>query len=125
MIRRSGSIEHIPHLPLAALRSLLWHAAVAVCPSFLEGFGLAAAEAMAAGTAVVASDCEGLRSLIAHERTGLLVPPGDPASLARAILRLLDSDTLRAQLGAAAKHEAGERFDAKRAGEKVRDCVLH
>ena len=63
---------------------------VFVMPSRLEGLGVAALEAMAAGRPVVASRVGGLAGLVVHERTGLLVPPDDVASLADALRRLLD-----------------------------------
>ena len=57
------------------LASLYARAAVVACPSHREGFGVACAEAMAHGRAVVASDVGGLRDLVADGETGLLVPP--------------------------------------------------
>ncbi len=75
-----------------------------------EGFGLAAAEAMAAALAVVASDVGGLNALVRHNRTGLLCPPGQPAPLAEAIVRLADDAAERARLGAAGRRRVGERF---------------
>jgi glycosyltransferase involved in cell wall biosynthesis len=54
-----------------------------------EPFGMVAAEAMMRGTAVVASATGGLPEVVQHERTGLLVPPGDEGSLTAALLRLL------------------------------------
>ena len=65
---------------------------------------------MAHGRPVVASAVGGLKDAVEHERTGLLVPPGDPAALRAAIERLLTDATLRARLGAAARERAGERF---------------
>jgi glycosyltransferase involved in cell wall biosynthesis/O-antigen/teichoic acid export membrane protein len=75
---------------------------VVVVPSvWPEGFGLTCLEALTAGRAVIASDVGALAELIAPERTGLLVPPGDPAALAGAMGRLLGDDRLRARLGTA------------------------
>jgi glycosyltransferase involved in cell wall biosynthesis len=59
-----------------------------VFPSLWEGFGYAAAEAMAAGRPVVAFDVSCNREVIDHEVSGLLVPPADIEALAGAILRL-------------------------------------
>lgn len=64
-------------------------AQVVVSPSLYEGFGLPAAEAMASGTAVVASDGGALPELVAHGETGLVVPAGDVVALAQAIGSLL------------------------------------
>ncbi len=61
-------------LPPDELASLYARAAVVACPSHREGFGVACAEAMAHGRAVVASDVGGLRDLVVDGETGLLGP---------------------------------------------------
>jgi glycosyltransferase involved in cell wall biosynthesis len=67
-------------------------------------------EALAMETPVVASEAAGNPELVRHERTGLLVPPRDPAALAAGILRLLgDPDWARA-LGRAGRAWVQERF---------------
>jgi glycosyltransferase involved in cell wall biosynthesis len=67
-----------------------------VVPSLAEPFGTVAAEAAAAGVAVVASDVGGLSEVVAHGETGLLVTPGEPQELAAAVGTLLDDpDALR------------------------------
>ncbi len=86
----------------AELHRLYGAASVVACPSRREGFGVACAEAMAHGRAVVASAVGGLLDLVEHERTGLLVPPRDPPALRAALERLLGDGELRARLGAAA-----------------------
>ena len=85
-------------------------AAIVVCPSRREGYGVVAREAMAHGRPVVASAVGGLLDAVEHERTGLVVPPGDAGALRAAIERLLLDPTLRARLGAAARERASERF---------------
>jgi len=85
-------------------------AAVVVCPSHREGYGVAAREAMAHGRPVVASAVGGLLDAVEDEVTGLLVPPGDVAALRDAVERLLGDAALRARLGAAARERARERF---------------
>ena len=73
----------------------LRRAAVVVCPSRSEGFGLVCAEAMAHGRAVVATRVGGLVDLVRDGETGLLVEPGDRAALRAAIDRLLADPALR------------------------------
>lgn len=63
-------------------------------PSLFEGFGLAAAEAMAAGRPVVASAVDGLAEVVVDGQTGTLVPPGDPGALAAALVQLLKDPDL-------------------------------
>jgi glycosyltransferase involved in cell wall biosynthesis len=85
-------------------------ASIVVCPSHREGYGVAAAEAAAWGRPVVASDIGGLRDLVAHEETGLLVPPGDVPALRAALERLLGDAELRRTLGAEGRRRAQERL---------------
>ncbi|MBI4129403.1 glycosyltransferase family 4 protein, partial [Candidatus Peregrinibacteria bacterium] len=93
-----SSVRWIPSLPQEELVRLVQRAEIALCPSYLEGFGLACAEAMAAGTAVIASDCDGLRSLVSHGETGWLVPSGDHVALTNGITTLLRDAVLRERL---------------------------
>jgi glycosyltransferase involved in cell wall biosynthesis len=75
-------------------------------PRFVEPWGLVANEAMNQRCAIVATDAVGAAAggLVRHERTGLVVPAGDPAALAGAIGRLHRDPPLRDRLA-----EAGER----------------
>jgi glycosyltransferase involved in cell wall biosynthesis len=95
-------------------------AAVVVCPSRREGFGVTCLEAMAYGKPVVASAVGGLRDLVVDGETGLLVPPRDPAALRAALACLLDDRELRLRLGAAARERARERFS----WDRVVDATL-
>ena len=86
-------------------------AEVAVVPSLYEGFSLPALQAMCCGVPLVATTAGALPEVVGgNEETALLVPPGDPAALARAIARLLDDAPLRAQLSEAARRRARERY---------------
>lgn len=89
----------------------VWLAAadVAVVPSLREPLGVAALEALACGTPVVASRTGGLAEIITVEKTGLLVPPGDAEALAEAVGRLLQNEPLRIQLSEAGIVAAGEQ----------------
>ncbi len=81
-------------------------AAIVVCPSHREGFGVVCAEAMAHGRPVVASAVGGLLDLVVDGETGLLVPPGDVAALRGALKRLLEDPALRSRLGDAGRQRA-------------------
>jgi glycosyltransferase involved in cell wall biosynthesis len=85
-------------------------AAVVVCPSRSEGFGIVCAEAMAHGKPVVATAVGGLQELVHHARTGFLVEPGNPAALRVAIKLLLADPALRRRLGENARADVAERF---------------
>jgi glycosyltransferase involved in cell wall biosynthesis len=83
---------------------------VAIPSQWEEGFGLAAIEAMAFGKPVVASDIGGLREVVAHGQSGILVPVGNTAQLGAAIGGLLQDETARHGLGQTARKRAAERF---------------
>jgi glycogen synthase len=90
-------------LPREALAARYARAAVVVCPSRREGFGLACAEAMAHGRPVVATAVGGLAELVADGETGLLVPPRDQRALRVALDRLLGDADLRRRMGEAGR----------------------
>jgi glycosyltransferase involved in cell wall biosynthesis len=88
---------------------LLSGAKVLLMPSRFEGFGMVAAEAMAAGVPVVAASAGSLPEVIAPPAGGMLVPPGDPRALAAAVSELLASASAREALSHSARASA-ERF---------------
>ena len=97
-------------VPRAEVDRLLERATVLAAPCEREGFGLAAAEAMAFGRPVVAAAGGGLLELVTDGETGLLVPPRDARALRAAVLRLLQDSEVRARLGETARERARARF---------------
>ena len=83
-------------------------------PSLLEGFGLSALEAMAAGKAVVASRVGGLMEVVADSVTGDLVPPGNPEDLALAIAGLLEDPDRRSGTAGRDRPGPGSGFRSRR-----------
>ncbi len=81
-----------------------------VQPSRGEGFGLAAAEAMAAGLPVIATKVSGLTELIEDGAGGLLIDSEDIDALAAAINQLADNCDERIRLGSAGQKRVRERF---------------
>ncbi|MCA9152079.1 MAG: glycosyltransferase family 4 protein [Planctomycetales bacterium] len=81
-----------------------------VLPSLEENMPLAILEAMAAGLPVVASEVGGIPECVAHQQTGLLVPPGEPESLASALIGLLTHLEQREQMGGAGQHRVRTNF---------------
>jgi glycosyltransferase involved in cell wall biosynthesis len=102
-----NALGAVPH---AEVERLLERASVVVAPCEREGFGLAAAEAMAFGRPVVAAAGGALLELVADGETGLRVPARDAAALREAVERLLRDRELRERLGRAARAQARERF---------------
>jgi glycosyltransferase involved in cell wall biosynthesis len=87
---------------------------VAVPSTRPDPFPNSALEALAAGRPVVASASGGLPEMVRDGETGLLVPPGDAAALAKALRRLADDEPLRNQMGTAAAADAADRFSLSR-----------
>ncbi len=75
-----------------------------------EGFPLVGVEAMAAGTAMIATPTGGLPEVVTHEESALIVPKDDAQALADAILRMAQNPALRDKLASAAQVIA-MRFD--------------
>ena len=77
-----------------------------------EGFSIATIEAMATGLPVVATRCGGPEEIIEPDKTGLLVPSGNPQALAEAIMKLHSDPGLALRLAKAAKDCTSERFSS-------------
>jgi alpha-maltose-1-phosphate synthase len=89
---------------------LLSHATVFACPSLYEPLGIVNLEAMACGTAVVASRVGGIPEVVTDGETGLLVPPADPPALARAINTLAADGRRAAEMGRLGRKRAAADF---------------
>jgi glycogen(starch) synthase len=105
-----GQVEFLGFVPEAELQMWYRAADLAVVPSLYEPFGMVALETMAAGTPCIAADTGGLRELVVHDATGLRFSPGDPASLASAILRLLTDERLDRRLVLDARRMLNDQF---------------
>jgi len=93
---------------------LLPQAHVLLMPSELEGFGLAALEAMACGVPAVATNVGGVPELISHGVDGFLEKPGDIAAQAARVIALLSDANLHDRMEQAARHTALTRFCTER-----------
>jgi glycosyltransferase involved in cell wall biosynthesis len=91
-------------------RQLLDALDVFVFPSLKEGLGVALLEAMACGLPVVATRAGGVIDIVEDNRSGLLVPPRDSASIASAIASLAKDASGRSLLGSAARVRVAENF---------------
>ena len=122
--KRSGIIWIEEMVDRPAVIELYSHAAVFCCPSIYEPFGIINLEAMACGTAVVASAVGGIKEVVVDGETGFLVPleqmkespfaPTNPEKFSRALAarinQLMQDRQLREKFGKAGRKRAEEKF---------------
>jgi glycosyltransferase involved in cell wall biosynthesis len=111
-------ITWLGQLPQPRLVDLYRRATALVVPSTDEGLGLVAVEAQLCETPVVAYESGGLTDTVQHDRTGLLVPPGDVGALAAALDALLDRPDRGADLGRAGRMVALAGFAPESAARR-------
>jgi glycogen(starch) synthase len=99
-----------------------WYRAadVLVVPSRYEPFGMVILEGMLHGLPIVAASVGGPAEILDDEQTGLLFPPRDAHALAKAVLRLVKSVSLRRRIGTAAAREVRSRWMWPRRVERMR-----
>ena len=110
VLRAEGAVEYLGST--SDVRPFLARAHVCVLPSYYgEGVPRSVLEAMAMGRAVITTDAPGCRETVEGGRNGLLVPPGDAAALAEAMLRMLAEPERLEPMGRESRAIAEERFD--------------
>ncbi|MDV6289844.1 MULTISPECIES: glycosyltransferase family 4 protein [Streptomyces] len=113
-----GAVDFVKGITDAELVDLVRSAEVACVPSLYEGFSLPAAEAMATGTALLATTGGAVPEVAGPDgETCLAVPPGDAGALAAGLSRLLGDRELRARLGTAGRARVLRHFTWARAAE--------
>jgi len=85
-----------------------------------ESQGIVLLEGMAVGTPIIASNIEGYASVVTHGEEGLLVPPRNEYELARALIYLLEDESLRQQMGAKGRITA-DNYSWERVAQRVAD----
>lgn len=98
---------------------------VVAVPSLFEGFGLSAAEAMAAGCPVVASSVDGLKEVIGHGTTGYLVPPKDADALAKHLVELLSNPSKAKIMGQAGQQKITDNYSQNHYEKSIRALYRH
>jgi len=113
IIRDRPSLKGAVHLigEREDIHRVLTASDIFVLSSRWEGLPRSVIEAMMAGLPVVASRVGGVAELVEHGRTGILVPPGDPVALAKALESLLRDVKLRKCMGAAGRKRALKQFN--------------
>ncbi|MEW9534626.1 glycosyltransferase [Microbispora sp. NPDC049125] len=116
----SDRVTFLGRVSREALPALMRSSTAVVSVPWYEPFGMVALEAMACGVPVVASAVGGQKETVVNGVTGILVPPRQPAVLARALRRLLDDRVRRTAFGIAGADRARARYRWSRiAGETL------
>ena len=127
---RQLGISHITHFAGRLPRDTIFNAIkgfdIAAMPSRggLEGFGLSALEAMAAGVPVVASRVDALQEVVQDGITGLLCQVDDPQSLADALAKLVADKALRQRMGAVGIAHATQHYDTPTYQARVSNLLI-
>ena len=106
---------------LASVRALAKRADIFLLPSLWENCPYSCIEAMAAGCAIVASDCGGMPELIAHRENGLLARTGYAGSFVQRLEELIESQELRRRLGGAARATVEQRLTDVETARRIAD----
>ncbi|HEY6103677.1 MAG TPA: glycosyltransferase family 4 protein [bacterium] len=102
------------HVPRDQVRAALSAARVLALPSRFESFGLVAAEAMSAARPVVVTAATGISELLRETGGGVVVPPGDPAAFAEALLPFLRNPEHAVAVGGAGRAAVRDRLAPER-----------
>lgn len=114
-----GLIEMRGHLDQSALvRELEW-AQVAILPSYAESFGLACAEAQAAGLPVIGYEVGGVPEIVEKNVAGWLAPKGQVDGISGAILEALKEPEKTFQMGLAGRERVNKLFSWSRTAESM------
>jgi glycosyltransferase involved in cell wall biosynthesis len=96
--RQKLSVIFYDHISDEQLDELYKKTNVQVVPSVFEGFGISILEGMAKGIPIIATNVDGIKSIINHHHSGMLVPYGDEKMLATTIIHVLEDRTLQKSL---------------------------
>lgn len=110
------------HVRRGDLVRLCQNATVHVVPSHYEGLPTVLLEAMSCALPVVATNVGGTSEVISNGSNGFLVPPKSPERMSELILRLLDDDTLREEIGKAARKTILEHYTWNTIADNVTKC---
>jgi glycosyltransferase involved in cell wall biosynthesis len=111
--------EFYENLPQARLAWLYSRCPIYLCPSWDEGLGMPAMEAMACGAALVTFDNGGSRDYAKDGDTALVAPHRDVAALARCLERMVSDHKLRAEIAARGREFVTQSFDWDRATARL------
>lgn len=114
-------VKFTGHMDTEALCAFYRCADLTVVPSLYEPFGMVVLESMAMGTPTIVADTGGLSEIVVHEETGLKFEPGNPESLAEAMMRVLCDADLSRRLASDAQAYMGDTYNWDRISRQTID----
>jgi glycosyltransferase involved in cell wall biosynthesis len=115
--------EYFENLPQPRLAWLYSRCPIYCCPSWDEGLGMPAMEAMACGAALCTYDNGGCRDYAIDARTALVAPRRDVGALAGALARLVEEDATRERIARQGRELVTTRFDWERATARLEEVL--
>lgn len=112
-------ILFLPEVPVDQIIAYYQALDIFIAPQRWEGFGLTPLEAMACGIPTIATTVGAFEELVLHEKTGLLVPPGDVLALKTATSRLLKDEVLRSQWSKKARTHTHNSFAIQEEADRL------
>lgn len=112
-------VTFLGHVPYAAMPKLMRSADIVITLPQTVPTGMVALEAMACGVPVIASAVGAHLDSVVDGVTGFLIPPRNPAALARRAREVLGDPTLRTALGYAGADRARSRYSLERIGQEL------
>lgn len=106
------------------VRDIYNGSSIYLCPSWIEGWHLPPAEAMACGCAVVSTNNTGVLDYAFDRKTGLLSPIKDPESLAKNLIKLLENDSLRIEIANNGHQYINDNFSWDKSTQKLENLIL-
>lgn len=125
IIHESGyedRFEFLGHVEKTKLIELYQNATIFILPSHYEGLPTTLLEAMSCGLPVVATSVSGNLDVIESGKNGILVPIKSPDKMAEAVSSLLNSESLRIELGIAARKAIEQKFTWNAISDKILHC---
>lgn len=117
----SSRLQNLGNVPYSAMPTIYQNADILLFPTVREGFGLAAAEAMACGLPVVATDCSSLPELIVNGKGGYLCELGNVQEFTDRINTLAASPALRREMGEYNRARVEKKFTLDRMAKQYKD----
>ncbi|MBI4773821.1 MAG: glycosyltransferase, partial [Deltaproteobacteria bacterium] len=123
-VRMTGFVDHSRLSDYYAAADVFVGPSIVAAGGDTEGFGLTLAEAAASGCAVVATNVGGIRDVVIHGKTGLLIPEKDSPAIRDAVLHLIRHPEVRSEMGLQGRKYVTERFDWEVIGKRFRGVYL-